>query len=387
MDKNALIITRNFPPLTGGMEKMLLYTYRALAERYGCRVVAPKGAGRFVREPQAASEVPLRPLPLFLAAAFIKAFFSCLRQRPGVIVAGSGLVAPIAVALARIFGAKAVTIVHGLDLIVENVIYQKVFVPFIRRSDCVMANSTNTRALAVAKGVTPDRLTIIHPGVELDCGRDHGKSTGFRDRFAADKVKILLSVGRLMPRKGLAEFIEKSFVNIIRQVPEARLAIIGGEPADALNRKGAEVERIRLLIARHGLEGKVLLLGRVSDEVLLDAYRESDLFVFPVIETPGDVEGFGMVAVEAAAHGLPVVAFHAGGIGDAVQDGQSGFLVAPGNYEQLTKVIVACLQSPEKGIDRQDCLRHAEKFSWQHFGEKLRACVAGLLSEGEPCSR
>jgi phosphatidylinositol alpha-1,6-mannosyltransferase len=105
----------------------------------------------------------------------------------------------------------------------------------------------------------------------------------------------------------------------------------------------------------------------VDDATLASAYRESDLLIFPVLDLPGDVEGIGMVAVEAAAHGLLTVAFAAGGVPDAVKEGVSGYLVVPGDYVSLTDTIVRCL-SEKSSTWSGRCIAHAKNFSWDLYG-------------------
>ena len=92
--------------------------------------------------------------------------------------------------------------------------------------------------------------------------------------------------------------------------------------------------------------------------------------MFPVRHIPNDPEGFGMVAIEAAAHGLPTVAFATGGIVDAVKQNESGWLVEKNNYEALTKQVIETLQQP-KSVER--CQVFAKGFEWSKFGEKIKA--------------
>lgn len=125
----------------------------------------------------------------------------------------------------------------------------------------------------------------------------------------------------------------------------------------------------------------VLLTGRLDDDQLDALYAAARLFVFPVKDIPGDVEGFGMVAREAAAHGLPCVAFNAGGVADAVADGRSGTLVSPGDYLNMASTIRAYLKGAVTGVDADSCRRHAAGFAWPLYGEKLRALVRRRLGD------
>jgi phosphatidyl-myo-inositol dimannoside synthase len=119
----------------------------------------------------------------------------------------------------------------------------------------------------------------------------------------------------------------------------------------------------------------VRLLGAVDDQTLSDAYFGADVMVFPVLNLPGDVEGFGMVAIEAAAHGLPTVAFAIGGVPDAVADGESGWLVAPGDNGAFAKKVLALLDVPQRDEFAECCRHHAGRFEWSEFGQRLQMAV------------
>jgi phosphatidylinositol alpha-1,6-mannosyltransferase len=99
--------------------------------------------------------------------------------------------------------------------------------------------------------------------------------------------------------------------------------------------------------------------------------------VFPVLDLPGDVEGFGMVALEAAAHGVPTVAFAVGGVPDAVADGRTGVLVAPGDYAALAAATLAQLDASNAADVAGQCRDFARGLDWAVFGARLRALLRG----------
>ena len=101
-------------------------------------------------------------------------------------------------------------------------------------------------------------------------------------------------------------------------------------------------------------------------------YEAANVHIFPVRHIPDDPEGFGMVAIEAAAHGLPTAAFATGGIVDAVAPGQSGYLAEKNNYKKLSEYTIKLLQQPlsDAGI------RHfAQDFAWASFGDGVAAAL------------
>jgi phosphatidylinositol alpha-1,6-mannosyltransferase len=318
-----------------------------------------------------AVEVRGRNLGVFLARLAIAALGRARRFRPDVVLAGSGLTAPIALAAARMTGARYAVFVYGLDLVVASRAYQWLWMPAIRRADIIIPISAYTRAVAIERGLDASRMTTITPGVDMP-PVDPDAATRFRAAHGLTGKPVLISIGRLTRRKGLVEFVERALPAIVRAFPDATLVVIGGEPVDALaGNRGGTTERVRAAAAKHGIEKNVLLLGRCSDEVADAALQAADVHVFPVIEVPGDVEGFGMVAIEAAAHGVPTVAFRVGGIPDAVADGASGRLIAPGDYDAMIRAVAGYLGEDDRVAVRAACLAHARSFDWSLLGARL----------------
>ena len=377
--KKLLLITRNFPPLVGGMERLVFNIYKQLAEQHVCDVIGPPGSGASVQDNHQSYECRLQPVPVFILSAIFKGLLASFSGNYRVCIAGSGLTAPAAVIVSKIRGLKSITFVHGLDLIVRNRIYQLTFIPFIRRSDIVVANSHNTARLAEQAGIPAENIVILHPGVDIPCGSQGVEK--FRKQYKLEGKSLLLSAGRIIPRKGMAEFIRYALPAVIRKHTDTVLVIVGSEPENALNRTDNALEDIKSAIKDLGLEEHVLMTGRVDDNSLQAAYEEADCFIFPLREVPGDVEGFGMVAVEAAAYGLPTIAFAEGGVNDAISEGESGVLITPGDYEGFSRILIKYLDDPEVMPSPASCRAFAERFNWNHFGDRLRYIVNSTSAE------
>jgi len=370
-----LFVSRNLPPLIGGMEKLNYQAYLAFQKVYSLAVCGPEGAGRFLADATQYREIPAAPLFRFLIGCQWESFKLARRFRPQFVYSGSGLTAPAALMAARSVGAGTICFLHGLDIVVDHPVYQKLFLPAIRQFDCILVNSSHTASLAEAAGVGAGRIKIIHPGVDLPDWQSRAVARlRFRKRFQLGEQAVLLAAGRLTQRKGLVEFIRYALPEITRQVPGIRLLIIGDEATSALKHRDGVRNRIQVVTQELGLEGCVSLLGAVDDACLSDAYFASDAMVFPVLDLPGDVEGFGMVAVEAAAHGLPTIAFAVGGVPDAVADGVSGFLVRPGDVSEMVARTVSVFARPNEHWNER-CRVHAERFAWDIFKQKLTSIV------------
>lgn len=378
-----LIVTRNLPPLTGGMERLNWHLAQELAQRFRVRLCGPSGSRQ--KSPDNAPVIKTfaaRPLPRFLVESLAVTLSAAVRFRPALVIAGSGVTAPHAWLAGRFTGARTLVYLHGLDLIAHHPLYRALFLPAIRHADRLLVNSRNTARLAREAGIAAERISILHPGVTLAAECANPGPDAFRRAIGAEDRPILLSVGRLTARKGLLEFVRHALPAIVAVHPSVLLVVIGGEASERLGacREG-QSDAIRREAKRLGLANHLRLLGRVDDEVLEQAYRASRIHIFPVMDLPGDVEGFGMVAIEAASQGLPTVAFAAGGVPDAVAPGVSGLLVPPGDYPALALAIVDVLEGRHAEIDANRCRDFASGFAWASFGECARR-ICGIVING-----
>ena len=338
-------------------------------------LVGPPGCSSHVPSGAEVSETVAGPVAMTLVSGMALSVAMAYRLRPAVVLAGSGLTAPAAVASAKLSGATAAVYLHGLDVIAPSRIYRAAWLPCIRRCDRVLVNSRNTRRLAIEAGVVPDRITIVHPGTDLP-QLDREARARFRRRHGIDvSAPVLLSVGRMTARKGLAEFVDRSLPSILAVHPTARLVIVGDQAEDALHRGiGSGMEPIQAAARAHGIGDAVLWLGPCSDAELADAFQGADLHVFPVRDIPGDVEGFGMVAIEAAAYGLQTVAFDVGGVADAVSDGNNGCLVQAGGYDAFARAVCGSLAADAASASAK-AIEFAQNFGWDRFGREVFAAL------------
>ncbi|MDR0578434.1 MAG: glycosyltransferase, partial [Candidatus Accumulibacter sp.] len=192
--KKILIVTRNFPPLRGGMERLNLRMAEELSRAAEVRLIAPEGAENHVAKSIAVAAVPLDPLGRFLCAAGLRAFREARSWRPDVVLAGSGLTAPMALIAARACGARAAAYVHGLDLTVPHPIYRAFWRPALRRLDAVIANSQATSKLGQDIGLSIRRISVIPPGVDLLPAPDASARERFRAAHDLGSGPVLLSV-------------------------------------------------------------------------------------------------------------------------------------------------------------------------------------------------
>jgi phosphatidylinositol alpha-1,6-mannosyltransferase len=353
------------------MERLNLHMAQALAEWSDLTVIGPAGCGQFLPAQCEVIEIPVRPLSSFLLRS-LRAAWRRSGQPIDIALAGSGLTVISVKLAAWRAGARSVAYVHGLDLIAPHLLYRAIWLPALRRLDHALTNSANTADIAARTGIARGRMTVIHPGVTLPDANDDPTDL-FRTQHQLGRRPLLLSVGRLTARKGLAQFVRHALPAIKKQHPDVVLVVIGDEAPDALTGAGTGGRAaLQALAAELGLSANLRLLGPCDDETLSQAYFASDVHVFPVRDMPGDVEGFGMVAIEAAAHGLPTVAFAVGGVPDAVSPGRSGHLVQPDDYASFAQRTSQLLAAGRDVQLRARAREFAAMFTWDIFAMRLR---------------
>jgi glycosyltransferase involved in cell wall biosynthesis len=223
--------------------------------------------------------------------------------------------APAGVVIKAATGVPVTTTVHGLDVTYGARMYQALIPRALRHLDLAIADSVATeRSLHERTGALP-RSEVIPLGVNSLPRPDDASSRRFEESIGVAGAPVLLTVGRLVPRKGVAWFVQQ----VLPDLPTDVVYMVIGQ--------GAERDAILAAASAAGVSSRVRLLGHVDDGVLAAAYARADVFVMPNIDIPGDMEGFGLVALEAAAAGVPVVAARLEGITEAVRHGRNGFLL------------------------------------------------------------
>jgi phosphatidyl-myo-inositol dimannoside synthase len=190
---------------------------------------------------------------------------------------------------------------------------------YLRHADAVVAVSEFTRrALIDQMDVDPARIELIVNGVDADRFHPGPKPDSLIERYGLAGKRVLLTVGRLVERKGIDTTI-RAMPRILERCPDACYLIVG------TGDYRTELER---LVREHGVEEQVVFAGRVAQDELVAHYQLCDLFVMPNRELANhDTEGFGLVFLEANACGKAVVSGRAGGVVEAVRHGETGLNV------------------------------------------------------------
>jgi len=234
-----------------------------------------------------------------------------------------------------------------------------------------IANSHSTARMLEALGMPSDRVHVVHPGVDVERFQPQIDASDIRARFGSDGRAILLSVGRLQRRKGHDLAIE-AIGRLGSSVPLTYL--IAGD--------GAERGRLEALVAQHRLQDRVHFLGELSARDLPRYYAACDIFLLPNRIDEGDVEGFGMVFLEAAAAGRPTIGGRSGGVPEAMLDRETGVLVSGTDIGELAAAIHDLASSPEKrhamGVAGRE--RVCRAFTWERAAAEVSAVHVAVAS-------
>jgi glycosyltransferase involved in cell wall biosynthesis len=267
-----------------------------------------------------------------------------------VIHLGDAALALLIPLIRRCSQAKVSVTAHGLDIIYPRRCYQSLISALLPTADRVIAVSRFTRDQCAARGVPASHLVIIPNGVDF---RASAPSRRARVQPVSAREHILLSVGRLIPRKGYAWFV----ANVLPLLPSSYTYIVAGV--------GSEAGTIRNAAAELGVTSRLSLLGAVSQEEKIRLFQSADLLVMPNVHVEGDQEGFGIVALEAGRYGLPIIATDIEGLRDAVIQNRTGQLVPPGDAAAFARAILRSRFN--RGMIPQVV---ASKFSWRRIARR-----------------
>ena len=360
----VLLLSWNFPPVTGGIEyvsKNLFYGLKGL--NINVKLVTQNGKKE---DDKNIFRSPYNGVVGYLAFCLIRGYCLIKNWDCDLIVCGSVVSAPVACILSTITRKPYTVLIHGSDLLFHNKVYHFLIKTLMLRADVLCANSLNTKNLLVNYVGKPKRIVVIHPGVNCEKFREgeKQKSKVFLPEY--NGRKIIVTIGRLIRRKGVLQFIENVMPKLVEKFPNILYLVVGEDAEQSLVHKERLKNIIQNRIENLGLQKNVKLLGKISDSDLVRLLFRSDLFVLPCIEVPGDIEGFGIVFLEAALSGTPSVASRLGGIPDAVIDKKTGILVEPSDYSGYVYAITKLLEDNHyrEELSKEGKKRVYEKFCW-----------------------
>lgn len=354
--KSTLFVARTFPPAIGGAETLNLERCKAQASNAELLVLAPAMGGaeevdaqlpfRVHRWPHSPSwprfvqRIALVVLPILWSVRL------CLRNQFEVVECSQPLPVGLAGLVTKLLlRRKLVVWALGNDVVrpARSPIGRLALRLVLYSADRIVAISEYTKVavdqLSVGSRRLSDRTVIIHPRPDLSRFSTKVDPTACRRRYGLDGSLVLLTVARVVKRKGIDEMI-KALPIILKDVPTAKYVVVG---------EGPQVEEYRRLAEELGVVEETIFVGRVSDTELPVFYAMADVVVLLSNSSidDGDVEGYGIVLCEAGASGKPVIGASVGGITDAVVHGVTGYLVDPRDTVSVAQLAVHLLSDAE----------------------------------------
>lgn len=371
----TLLITEWFSPDKGGS----ITIYNNVYSRYKKKEVfiltkRTKGWKEYDRK----SDIAIYRVP-FLTFRFLKpeslliylglcayAFFLALAKGIEVVHCGEVLRAGIIGNwLNEIIKIPYIVYAHGEEITLRLARNRGAMSRIYNSASFIIANSNNTRGLLLNLGVEKEKIEVIYPGVDTVKFNPTIDASAIKKRYGLEDKAVLLTVGRLEERKG-HDMVLKALPEVLAKFPDLIYLIVG---------TGERLDHLKSLVQDLHLENHVKFAGKADTDELPLYYCCCDIFIMANRELEGgSIEGFGIVFVEAAACGKPVIGGDSGGTKDAILDGVTGFLVDPLDAKEIAAKITTLLENPDfsRKLGLEGRRRAEEEFSWDKYYEKVR---------------
>jgi phosphatidylinositol alpha-1,6-mannosyltransferase len=361
--RRTLLITLEYPPMVGGVANY----YHQLVQQLpaGKVAVLDNSKNALVRRTS-------RWLPRWLVG--IRATWHELqRTRSTQLLVGQVLPLGTVAWLIRLFRQTPYFVMtHGMDVTLPfgpagNRRKRWLVRQILKRAKAVTTVSEYTAGGLRRIGVPSDRIAMIRPCPHVD-GTQQAPTVAsleqFRQRHDLGDRRVILSVGRLVRRKGHDQLL-RAAADLVNDFPELLLVIIGSGP---------EQENVKQIIQDLGLEDHVRLAGEVSDAELPFWYALAEIFAMPNRELANhDVEGFGIVFLEANSFGKPVIGGRSGGVPDAILHEQTGLLVDGNEVAAIRQALSRLLADPAfaRRLGEAGRRRVQTEFRWEEQAQRL----------------
>ena len=382
-----LLLSEIFPPRTGGSGRWFWETYRRLPrEDYFIAAGEHELAVAFDRS----HDLRVHRLPLTLNQwgvrsftglnGYRRAYFGLHRllrsEKVELIHVGRCLPEGVVALLAKWrLGVPYVCYIHGEDVTTAKDSREHAFLVrrVLNNSRILIANSENTARVFAKNGESPPRKSMFCTPASTRTIFRRPVDSAVRAELGWTDKSVVLTVGRLQKRKG-HDMMIRALPAIRRTIPNVLYAIAG----DGDERAGLEATA-----NYEGVADQVQFLGEITDEQLLQCYRQCDLFALPNRQVGADIEGFGMVLLEAQSCGKPVLAGDSGGTSETMRIDQTGRIVDCTRPEPLAAAVSDLLTDERARKRMGDAAREwvVEQFDWsslRHRAELLFQTASNL---------
>jgi len=367
-----LFITHKYPPSIGGMEKQSYELTRRMQQHAVVHLLCCDGSKSKVR----------------FFASIKNSIREKLHQHPGISILhfNDGLAAAFCSGPDDFPGLKRSVTLHGLDVVFPNTFFQRNILPRFNHFQSIIAVSQATAEACIQRGVHPEKIVVIPNGVDHNIAfyePEPATRQEFQKKYGGifqGKITLVM-MGRPVLRKGFSWFLTSVLpllpadfqvliigpyrekrpmsATLLHLLPTAfrkQLELLFGLPSDEHN--------LRTVLCLPQLQGRVRHLGKLPFTDVMQIMTAANTFVMPNIPVAGDMEGFGLVCLEANLRGLPVFAANLEGITDAIQDGKNGLLIPTQDISAWVQAIMR-LQDAAWG---RSFGRDARQYTLGNFG-------------------
>lgn len=363
--KKLLVIAENWPPRVGGIERYLINLLKALPEEFTVTVVAPPGS-----ETDIAPNITvvskrffwpvIKPAWLFL---YMYVLALAKKESFDAVLCGKALFeGRVAQRLKKELGIPYIVCTYGMEIHtwLNSSRTKKQLVQVLTDADRVLVINNQMQKELVDLGISASAMTKLHPGLP-----DEALAVPDEDRIAEIKKKYeikgryVFTLARLVPRKGIDDLIH-AFAELEQTTyGDVQLVIAGNGPEAQELQKIADREYIR-----------PLFLGTIPDEDIAPLMAGASIFALTPKDIDGDVEGFGIVYLEAQAAGTPILATKTGGVPEAMQEGKTATLVTPKNIKEISAALTKMLSNP---VETKNMGTAGRIFVAEHFSATTQA--------------
>ena len=347
----TVVLSQNFPPASGGSGRWFWELYSRLGSNYVVVADEQPHTSEFdAQAPLTIKRIPLYSPQWGLANLDgLKYYYRSYRKLRRIIkeenvdMVHCGRVLPeglMAFLLNKTMGVPYVCYVHGEDLEASALSRElnSLTKMVMRSASKVICNSHNSAAIVErVDNTVMANVVVMHPGADTNKFVPLTQpDSAFLTKMGWQEKSLIVTVGRLQARKGQDKMIE-AMPQILKTCPNAHYVVIGHGECEQL---------LKDTVNRLGLQEHVEILTSCDDDTMIKCYQHCDVFILPNRTEGQDIEGFGMVLVEAQACAKPVIAGNSGGTKETLIAGQTGEIVDATNTDELADVVLRFLQSP-----------------------------------------
>ena len=354
-----IIVTRSFPPELGGMQSLIWGLSRELSKNFMIKVFADYIKNHKDFDEKASFSIErvggIKLIRKYRKAQLINEYIKENKV--------NGIIADHWKSLELIKSSKKkYCLIHGKEInYPKNSAQNKRILKVLNNVDKIIANSHNTKILAINCGVNENKITMINCGVDPAIKLEH-KTLNKVESLLKIKTPRLITVARFDKRKNHEKII-MAIRNLKQIYPDIVYICVG---------EGDEEKNIKNLVKELGLEAQVMFFKDITNDLKNSLIAKSDIFVMPSIIHKTSVEGFGIAYVEAAQYGIPSVGGKDGGASDAIDHEKTGLICDGNSLDEVYSSINSMLKNKKYLELGKNAKEFVNKFQWSKIIEEYK---------------